>query len=129
MDIGKDGQVKMKAQGDGSSFENNTSARESDLGVPLYPGSKEITVASMKANTKDEAVTISTRTTIDDPDKVIAFYRPLLTVKKTISVETDGAKKFEISGTTTSGLDLGISVERSAHGTETTVVIASSKKK
>ena len=128
MDLSKDGQFKMKAQDHGGSFENNVPVSESDLGVPFYPGSTELSVGSMEAKSASEHVKISMRTTSASPDDVRKFYRSKLNVTDDSYSQDNDHIKAELKGRTIDGAELGITAERSGAGSTTTVTIASSRK-
>jgi hypothetical protein len=51
------------------------SVNEADLGVPFYPGSTEKPNESMTTSSNGKKSILSRRTTTDEPDKVIAFYK------------------------------------------------------
>lgn len=81
MDVqSKDGTMHMDKNGykettkNGETVEGGTSISEADLGVPFYPGSTEIPNTGFKADTQKGKTAMSTRTTSDDGEKIIAFY-------------------------------------------------------
>lgn len=78
----KDGTSTMHADANGYTATNSKGetvnvgggVTEQDLGVPFYPGSTEVPNGGMKATTSQGNEALSSRTTTDDPSKVVAFY-------------------------------------------------------
>jgi hypothetical protein len=63
-----------KASGDAAG-----GVSEADLGVPFYPGSTDKAAAMSKVDTSEGTNFVSTRTTTDATDKVVAFYKDAIT--------------------------------------------------
>ena len=73
---------------------------ESALGLPFYPGSEEgkDSGLSMKSEDPKAKSVISSRSTKDDPDKVIAFYKDKITGGQSSSANAGGTKVAGITG-------------------------------
>ena len=127
MDADKEG-FSLKVKGDGTSVENNVSINEAELGVPFYPGSEEVKVASLRADTDKEKVSISTRSTSDSPESVIAFYTPKITVDSKSTTVADGKSKIEVKGKLRDGREIGISAHCDSAGAKTELTIATGRK-
>ncbi len=120
---------RIKAEGREGKFENGVTLTESELGVPFYPGSEEVTVATMRAESKDEASCISTRTTNDLPQQVIDFYRSQMSVDQQTSSHDKSGEKTELKGRDRQGNDLSVSATREADSQRTGVVVVRVVKK
>jgi hypothetical protein len=62
----------------GNEFTAGGQVTEADIGVPFYPGSKEKPNSSFTATENGRKSVLCVRTTPDDPEKVIAFYKDKL---------------------------------------------------
>lgn len=69
-----DGSVKVSDEHGTSSIGGGTTVSESDLGVPFYPGSAEISGTGFKFDGPKEVNASCDRSTTDSPDQVIQFY-------------------------------------------------------
>lgn len=128
----KDGKFKMDADGDtfkmkandkDSSFENGVTITEAELGLPFYPGSTEVKVASMKAETKSERTFISVRQSTDSPEKVIAFYRPLVLEPELTTKKDDSRDEQELKGKDKDGNKVAVSASRENGNSNSSVTV------
>ena len=77
----------------------STTITEADLGVPFYPGSKEVPGTGMKSKQGAATTLVSVRSTTDPASKVIAFYTGKLgkpdqpTTATSVSARWTAAKK------------------------------------
>lgn len=122
MDVG-DGKFSMKAGDKDSSFQNNVHVTEDMLGVPLYPGSTEVLVGSMIAESRTQKTAISCRSTSDSPEKVTAFYRDHLSETFTATKEEGGRPRMELKGRDKDGNEVDVSASREKDSENTTVTV------
>ncbi|MFZ4507866.1 MAG: hypothetical protein ACOYON_09250 [Fimbriimonas sp.] len=119
----KTGTFKMKAGDKDSKFENDVSISESELGVPIYPGSSEVRVASMRAESTKERSVISVRTTTDSPEQVADFYRSKMTVNSESKQKDDTSTEIELKEDEKSGRKFAVSAKREDGKTTTVTVV------
>jgi hypothetical protein len=103
---------KMKAESDGSKFENNVEVTEREVGLPFYPDSEEVRIACFKAETDKETVSFAARRSGDPEEKILDFYREKLVSPETKKEE----KKTELHSKSKSGEEFVVSVEPQEKG-------------
>lgn len=123
----KDG-VKMKAEGEGSSFENNVELTEREVGVPFFPGSTAVPIATMKARSSSDDAFISVRTAKASPEAVIEYYRSYVKDPSTNSASDDEEVKIELKGKLSDGREIGISANRKKSESLTTIGVVTHKR-
>ena len=94
---------------------------EADLGLPFYPGSTEKPNASMKGDTNGEKSAMISRTTKDDPDKVVAFYKDKIPGGKDSNFTTGDTKMGTVGGKLSDGGEASVMATRK--GTEDTEIV------
>lgn len=119
MDDGKGGTVDI----------GTSSVADKDLGVPLYPGSKEA-VAGMgsKVENDKEKIVTSIRSTPDDPSKVLDFYKKDVKSASQSSAAAGSMKMISLSGVLSDGSKISIGATREGEQ-ETQIVITVTTKK
>ncbi|MEI7986817.1 MAG: hypothetical protein WCI55_14420 [Armatimonadota bacterium] len=100
-----------------------TTITEADLGVPFYPGSTEKPSEQMKVVTDTEKDFMSTRTSSDEPSKVIDFYKEKVKgITSSITNSPDTTLGI-CSGTLESGAKFTLTAERKKDSKETEIKI------
>jgi hypothetical protein len=114
----------------GDSYHMGSGAvAEADLGVPFYPGSSEAK-DGMTAVTQDDKGkgAISSRTTKDDPAKVIEFYKDKIPGGKTSTATFNGTTMATISGKLASGAEISVTAQNDGKK-DTAIMVTSQTKK
>lgn len=125
MEADKDGKgMTIKADDGTSTVEAGKGVSEADLGIAFYPGSAEKEGGSFKADTPDEKDVVSSRTTTDEPAKVIEFYKPKVKEASTMSTGADGTDSQMLTGKLESGDLVTVVVMREKGKTETSISVS-----
>ncbi|HLK13515.1 MAG TPA: hypothetical protein VKT78_01810 [Fimbriimonadaceae bacterium] len=130
--IDKNG-ISMKSS-DGTSVQAAAGiVKEADLGVPFYPGSQESAAAGIPSMISEDPKTktktvVSSRTTKDDPDKVVEFYKDKIQNPKPASVSTPPSKMATLSGNLSDGSEFGLLVSNDGKSDTTIALTVKSKK-
>lgn len=125
----EDGKVSTKNE-KGETFESGiTTISEADLGLPFYPGSKEVEYGSSKMETNDQATYSMNRSTSDTPEKVVEFYKDKFTDPQTFNSSASGTAQAQVSGKLKDGSEGAVIAIRDKGESETKVMITVQRKK
>lgn len=125
----EDGKVSGKNE-KGETFESGiTTITEADLGLPFYPGSKEVEYGSSKMETNDQATFSMNRSTSDMPDKVVEFYKDKFTDPQMFNSSASGAVQAQVSGKLKDGSEGAVIAIRDKGESDTKVMITVQRKK
>lgn len=125
----EDGKMTGKNE-KGETFESGAMAvSEGDLGLPFYPGSKELEFGSAKMQTGEQVTFSVNRSTSDMPDKVIEFYKAKFVDPQTFSTDASGANQAQVSGNLKDGSEAAVIVHREKGKADTMIMITVGRKK
>lgn len=125
--ISKDGVTMSDSKGESMTMSAGA-VTEKDLGLPFYPGSSESkTGMSMITKTQDDTAVVCTRTTKDDPSKVVDFYKDKITDGKPVSMSGGGITSASVSGKL-NGNDVSVSATNDGKSDTVVMVSVGSKK-
>ncbi|MBS1708688.1 MAG: hypothetical protein JSS65_08215 [Armatimonadetes bacterium] len=116
---GKDGSMKVDGP-DGKMEMSKDAVKESELGLPFYPGSTSVNAQKSEANGKSQFLCI--RQTKDDAKKVAEFYISKFKVESNASTGTDGNDMVVLGGKLADGRKVALNVTQNK-GEETTISI------
>ena len=108
------GQVDVTANG--SSATMGASVSEDDLGLPFYPGSVQDPKGSMLMTVGGEKTAVSTSTSEDDPEKVIAFYKDKVQEPVDSNSASGDTKLGTLHGKLKDGADVNVTADRKGAG-------------
>ena len=116
----------MQAGDDNGKFENDVRISEEELGLKYYPGSVEVRVGCMRMESPTEKTSISVRTTLDSPNKVVDFYRSEFSSDSfsEISQTKNDSEKIELKGRDHSGTTIGVTASRDSKSGLTSITAA-----
>lgn len=114
----------------GEKFESGAVAvSEAELGLPFYPGSKEMEYGSAKMDTAEGTNLSMNRTTTDTPEKVVEFYKGKFKDPQTFNSSADGATQAQVGGKLADGADAAVIALREKGGSTTQIMITIQRKK
>jgi len=116
---GKDGSMKVDGP-DGKMEMSKDAVKESDLGLPFYPGSTSVNAQKSEANGKTQLLCI--RQTKDEAKKVAEFYKGKFKVESNTTSGTDDTQMVIMAGKLTDGRKVSLNVTQNK-GEDTTVSI------
>lgn len=93
----KDGSYTYKDD-KGNEVTAKTNVTEEELGLPFYPGSSAKDGGGIVSNENGRKSVFCTRTTSDDPEKVIAFYKDKIQEPKDTSATMGELKSATLTG-------------------------------
>lgn len=114
----------------GETFEAGlTTISEAELGLPFYPGSKDVEYGSSKSEGGGQSMYSMNRSTSDLPDKVIAFYKDKFIEPQTFSSSVDGGTHAQVSGKLKDGAEGAVIALREKGSSDTKIMITMTRKK
>ena len=114
----------------GEKFEGGAmTVSEAELGLPFYPGSKEMEYGSSKMDSAEGTSLSMNRSTTDTPEKVIEFYKSKFKDPQTFNSSADGATQAQVGGKLADGADAAVIALREKGGATTQVMITIQRKK
>lgn len=114
----------------GEKFEGGVATvSESELGLPFYPGSKEMEFGSSKLDGPDGTTLSMNRTTSDLPDKVVAYYKNKFKEPQTFDSNLNGTAQSQVSGKLADGGEAAVIAIREKDKDTTQVMITVQRKK
>lgn len=116
---GKDGSMKVDGP-DGKMEMSKDAVKESELGLPFYPGSTSMNAQKTEANGKTQLLSI--RQTKDDAKKVAEFYKDKFKVESNATSGTEDNQMIILTGKLADGRKVSLNVSQSK-GEETSVSI------
>ena len=111
---GDNNSMKIETDKGSASMGAGTVVTEEEFGVAFYPGSQDKPGTSLKSETKDEKDYLVVRTTSDEPQKVVDFYKEKL---KDITNVSSGEVQV-VKGTAPNGAIITVSVQKKDGTTE-----------
>ena len=118
----KGGEMTVKGP-DGSMEAGVDKVKETELGVPFYPGSS--TVSSQKAtDAKGKVSLLSIRTSKDAPSKVSDFYKGHFKPETTGGFNQDGNESAILGGKLADGRKITVTAAKNQSDAATTITIA-----
>lgn len=100
---------------------------EAELGLPFYPGSAETTWASSDVSAEARVV-MSMRTTSDNPQKVLEFYKPKLKSPSQVVSSANNTENITLTGKLENGAEVAITATM-PKGEKTSITVGVTTKK
>lgn len=122
------GNVTITAHDGKETYDYGKAVTEADLGVPFYPGSQESKTDAHMA-TAEQTVVVSTRTTTDDPSKVLEFYKDKVKTDAPGAATISTNEMATVSGKLADGGTITIIASKNTSDKLTTIQVSVTKKK
>jgi hypothetical protein len=130
MSTSNDGKSMTMKDAKGNSINMGTGVSEADLGLPFYPDSVEVANGGMTTETGGVKSVVSMRTTKDDPDKAIAFYKDKVEGGTASNTKAGDMKMAALAGAKLKdGAEVNITaMKQKSEDTQVTVTVQHGKK-